>query len=426
MDFVRGHLADAVKRKRPELTPAELGKLVEKVVQLIQTYPPQSESDSSRVPAAGESSDFSSERHSVPEAQEAIAFVVICEPDGTLAEVVRDAVGLGARFAPGAEFTAIVSPFHHRRSARFLRTVRDHHAAYDSPLGIVARTGMIRLFCSGFAVGAHLVLFATREPLAVSSRGDAIATATGPSPEIAPAHPAGPTRSNLLRLAAHDLRNPVSGILAACEYLLEDATRVMEPHHVLVLNSIESSSRAALQLIDSLSEIPAIALSAPQLELRAADLTSITQEAVSDVRPHADLKKVKVNVRVKERMPALQCDPARLRDAFQGILVNAIGKSQEEGKVEVAVSAGAGEARISVRGENLAQAPEPPASKPAKLPRRISARKLTDIHAALLLARARLIIRAHGGSLRQENHGANGQSWTVTLPMAAHEPARKA
>jgi signal transduction histidine kinase len=143
------------------------------------------------------------------------------------------------------------------------------------------------------------------------------------------------------------------------------------------------------------------------------------------MHPLAKASNIKMAVRVKEHVPALKGDPPRLREALQGILINAVGNSQAGGKIEVTVTTGPGEAYVALHRE-YSPAREFVAPVPAKTPRRKSPRKLSDVYAALLWARAKLILKAHGGAVRTENHGAQGQSWWVTLPIAVHQHARKA
>jgi signal transduction histidine kinase len=59
-----------------------------------------------------------------------------------------------------------------------------------------------------------------------------------------------------LHVAAHDLRNPISGILSASEFLLEDLPDARE-EHIAILRAIYTSSRFMLQLIDDIGEMSA-------------------------------------------------------------------------------------------------------------------------------------------------------------------------
>ena len=76
----------------------------------------------------------------------------------------------------------------------------------------------------------------------------------------------------LLELAAHDLRNPISGILAAGQYLLEDAGAVLDEQHLAMLQSIDSSSRTMLRLIDDVIELANLESGELRLEIRATEI----------------------------------------------------------------------------------------------------------------------------------------------------------
>ena len=56
-------------------------------------------------------------------------------------------------------------------------------------------------------------------------------------PALEPAHD-GFDSIQLLEVAAHDLRNPISGILAASQYLLEDARSVLDDTELALLGPL--------------------------------------------------------------------------------------------------------------------------------------------------------------------------------------------
>jgi signal transduction histidine kinase len=53
-----------------------------------------------------------------------------------------------------------------------------------------------------------------------------------------------------IRKLFHDLRNPISGILSASQYLIEDAGPSLDPHQRALLASIEASGIRLLRLIE--------------------------------------------------------------------------------------------------------------------------------------------------------------------------------
>lgn len=463
MDNLQRHLGEGVARVRPELSANDQQALIDQVVGIIESYKANAHRGPVTMVAVEERRDAAArprraEDNGIQLEPARLAFVVACQPDGTITEVIQDVLGLGSRLAPAADLRAIASPFHLRKATRFLRGIQSNHATYDCALSFMGRSGIVRLFCSGFSVGSQVVVIATEEPLAVSvpqelSRlaekkfaklgpvlkelaswkknqksapppaldDQSHSSEPGGSPEAVWEQSTSSGRRRLLEVAAHDLRNPISGILAACQYLMEDASQALEPHQILILCSIESSTRLALQLVQDLAEIPAIRLNPPQLDFRPTDLVAIAHQAVCAVRTLAETMKVKVQVRVRDQIPAIRADGVRLGEALYGMLVSAIGSTPAAGQVEMMVGVRTGEVTLTLHREYTAAAGRPSgASSP-----RGSRRKLSDIHTALLSARTRRIVEAHGGTMRVEVRGKHECSWAVTLPVAASHAVRK-
>ena len=127
-----------------------------------------------------------------------------------------------------------------------------------------------------------------------------------------------------------------------------------------------------------------------------------------------------MDVGVKQQIPTVRVDAPKLGEALHGLLVNAIGGPSMPGRVEIVASVRASEVIVSFHREYAAAAGRSmtPAGSTGQ---RNSPRKLSEVHAALLLARARRIIKAHGGSIRVETQGKYGNSWTMSLPAAVEQ-----
>lgn len=465
MDSVRHHLGEAVVRRRPELAAGDQEALLNGILELIESYESKSHPGRRSNAAGTETPDSALRRRNrdeegTPSQSDGIGFVVTCEPQGKILEVVRDGLGFGSGLASGIDFTAIVSPFHLRRALRFLRSIRQNRSSFDSALSVVGQSGMVQFFCYGFLVESQIVIIAAERRLTESvppelsrvaeKRGAILGpvmkqlaswresqlnaarpaaadhppgTDAGGLAEPPVGHRTGAERGRLLEVAAHDLRNPVSGIMAACQYLMEDASNVLEPHQLMVLSSIESSTRLVLQLIQDLAEIPSIQLARPKLQLAPTDMVAVVDQVVSAVRPLADSMKVSVHVTVKGRMPPARVDAVLLGDALRGLFVNAIGPIPAEGVIETVIGLRKSEATIELRRYYAATAGQGRLATGTKPGEKGSPRKLADVHGALLLARTRRIVEAHGGTIRIES-SVKGNSWTMAVPVD-HPTRRK-
>jgi signal transduction histidine kinase len=223
----------------------------------------------------------------------------------------------------------------------------------------------------------------------------------------------------LLELSAHDLRNPISGVLAGTEYLMEDASQLLEPHHLIVLSAIQSSARLALELLHNLNEIATISMAEPKLGLQAADLVDLVQHAVSSLRSQAESMKVSVSLKIKDQPGALRADPGRLGEALRTLAAHVVASSPAGSAIEIEVAGRDREATVVFRRNGAASSSNPLGGTPTAARPKAARRKLADIHTALVLEQADRVVRAHGGTIRARTHRTRGYVLTVTLPVPA-------
>ncbi len=403
------------------------------------------------------------------------AVAVLCGPSGTLVKVIYDELGLQHRLTPGREFSGLVAPFHRRRAFRFLRTLQAGGPAVDWELGIASPHGVVQLYFSGAVTKRGIVIIGTKEPLAAAAiprerAGQAekdsesvtpavqelrtweeekvkaerklgqqllrLNEALAVSPEEAKQQRVEGTYASkhlrLLEIAAHDLRNPVSGVLAATEYLIEDAGRVLEPHHLALLSSIESSARLMLRLLEDMLEIPTLKSAKVRLEMRSTDIGLLLEKAVAAIRPLAEEKRVTIEISPLKPQPALRADSGRLTDALIGLLTGAIRSSSLGARVELLVSSRSDHVVVTLRYESTPDSADVLKSLFHSSPPDRPSKGLSYERAALALAQARRIVEAHHGTVHLEAGQKRESVITLKLPVSAgarlrerQEPERK-
>jgi len=187
-----------------------------------------------------------------------------------------------------------------------------------------------------------------------------------------------------LRTLAHDLRNPISGILAASQCLLEDASVFLDVPHVTLLRAIESSSDLMLHLIEDLLDVAQADSGRLRLRLRATDVTRLVRKCATIQQGRADARNIRLNVHVGENIPRAEIDAAKLRWALNALLANTIRSTEPGGATDFSSA-------FSRRGRLQAS--------------------------ALTFSTARLIIEGHGGKLRVDPK-ATPPAYTLTLPRS--------
>jgi signal transduction histidine kinase len=239
-------------------------------------------------------------------------------------------------------------------------------------------------------------------------------------------------KSRILGMVAHDLRNPLSGILNATEYVLEDAAGLLAENDLKLLQAIESTSRFMLRLIDDIVEISRIESGKLHLDRKPTDILSLIEQILSLNRPMAQRKQVSIDVIACGGLPTISVDSTMMYRVIDNLLTNAIKFSSPGDKVEVHVQGNSGSIKISVQD----QGPGIPAHELKTVFKVFHKGRLAEVSkeagAGLGLAIAKRIVEAHGGKLLLESEIGKGSTLTVTLPTdagrdalrRAHRPAQ--
>ena len=233
-------------------------------------------------------------------------------------------------------------------------------------------------------------------------------------------------KDHFLALVGHELRSPLSPVLAVAGIIESDPAlpdEVREDARVIRRN-VEFQSRLIDDLLDSSR------IQAGKLELRPqrCDVRGVLDDCVAMCAEDASAKSVRVDVRVDPAVdPVILADPARLRQVFANLLRNAIKFTPQGGPaVTLTAAAPAGDGLAS-RRLRLDVSDGGAGIEPAVLPRVFHAyeqggRGTTQRHGGLGLglAIARAIVEGHGGTIRAYSDGpGRGATFSVELPRDA-------
>jgi signal transduction histidine kinase len=225
-------------------------------------------------------------------------------------------------------------------------------------------------------------------------------------------------KSQILGMVAHDLRNPLSGILNATEYVLDDAASLLGENDVKLLQAIESTSRFLLRLIDDIVQISAIESGKLHLDRKPTDILSLIEQVLSLNRPMAERKQINIDLIADSGLSPISVDPTKMYRVIDNLLTNAIKFSSPGDSVKVRLHGGES-INISIQD----QGPGIPAHelkavfKVFQQGRSANVAKVAG--AGLGLAIAKRIVEAHGGKLLLESKIGKGSTLTVSLPTHA-------
>ncbi|HWB86011.1 MAG TPA: HAMP domain-containing sensor histidine kinase [Bryobacteraceae bacterium] len=227
-----------------------------------------------------------------------------------------------------------------------------------------------------------------------------------------------PSALTLLEIAGHDLRNRVSGILSAGQYLLQDTAGRIESDHIVLLQSIESSGRSLLNLIDDLLELSVISSGRCRLALQATNILALIKQIVSENASLAIAKNVRLNVQPSSGEFTCLVDPARVTHILQKLVTSAIDEAPPNTSVGIHAGESPEATTISVTTERPHLSVDELHGLFEPHHKSQSSRARNVVVTALNLALAQRTIEIHGGTVRMESDGSE-QIITLVVPRAA-------
>ncbi|WP_170047283.1 ATP-binding protein [Couchioplanes caeruleus] len=145
------------------------------------------------------------------------------------------------------------------------------------------------------------------------------------------------TRNDFLTLVGHELRTPLTSITSYATMLADDPTiGADEARHML--HVIARNAGSLRTIVDDLLDLSGLEAGHLQLAVTEHDLVDIVASAVAAAEPAAAANGVRLHTKLPKRL-SLHGDPARLRQAVDNLLSNAITYSPHGGDVRIRLTA---------------------------------------------------------------------------------------
>lgn len=222
-------------------------------------------------------------------------------------------------------------------------------------------------------------------------------------------------KGELLRMAAHDLKNPLTAIVGFTKLLRPKLAG--EPKNLEKLGIIGESADRMFHLITELLETAAIEDGRLVLNRVALDAGDLAAGAVEDARPAAGQKGQTLHFS-DEGGCRVEADPGVLRQVLDNLIGNAIKFSPPGKPIWIAVERRDAEVLIGVRDEGPGLTDEDKAKVFGKF-QKLSARPTGgESSSGLGLSIVKGLVELHGGRIGVESEEGRGAHFQATLPAA--------
>ncbi len=221
-------------------------------------------------------------------------------------------------------------------------------------------------------------------------------------------------RQEFISNAAHQLRNPIAGVLAMAEAVKSAPTPEATKERA---EELLSSARHAKDLANQLLTLERIQAAPSDLAPRPVDLNSIVSEVAASYAAEASKDDIAVTAHPTDAPAHIVADAVMVREAITNLADNALRHGGKElSRVDISVSRENGSVRVDVTDDGQGVADE---DVPIVLSRFGQAKPGTGSGLGLSIAEA--VADRHGGRL-DLNTESDGLTVSLEFPADDHRP----
>jgi signal transduction histidine kinase len=224
-------------------------------------------------------------------------------------------------------------------------------------------------------------------------------------------------RAAALRSTSHEVRTPLSTIIAVNEMLLTESAGPLNEDQREFLQDIDEAARHLMDLVNDILDFAKAEAGMIRIQPEPVALVELVEQCVAMVEPKAEQARVNVTGQVSPDVTEIVADPLRLKQILINLLTNAIKFNEEGGIVNVKARASGNDVLISVRdtGRGISQEQQEYLFNPYYQ----AAHGDQGIGTGLGLSIIKHLTELHGGSITLDSVPGTGSVFTVRLPREA-------
>ncbi len=225
-------------------------------------------------------------------------------------------------------------------------------------------------------------------------------------------------KTELISLASHQLRTPLSAINWYTEALVKEEMGKLNPDQKKYMTQIRQANQKMISMVYDFLNVSRIELGTMTIKLSKTDATELAKSTIEEIKPILHEKKISLKEHYGPGLKNLEADQKILRVILQNLLTNAAKYTAPKGKISINISINKQGILKLVVADNGYGIPKNQQSKIfSKLFRAGNATKLDAEGNGLGLYLVKSFVDLCQGKISFTSKENIGTTFTVTLPV---------
>lgn len=227
-------------------------------------------------------------------------------------------------------------------------------------------------------------------------------------------------KSEIISVAAHQLRTPLSAIKWTLKMLLdEDVGKISDEQKGLLTKGYESNERM-ITLVNDMLSVDRLESGKIKYNFVPVQYESLVESLIQEVLPLAAKKNIRIELRrPEELLPKVKLDPDKIHDVLQNLIDNAIKYSKPDSIIRVTIEATKNDVITRVADSGIGIPKDQQDKIFTRFFRAANAIKNETEGSGLGLFIAQSVVRRHGGEILFSSEEGVGSTFSFTLPFSS-------
>lgn len=225
-------------------------------------------------------------------------------------------------------------------------------------------------------------------------------------------------KQDLIRMIIHDLKSPLSGIMGSLDYLESGMLGQISDEQRRIVSLARKSSETMLSMIQNLLDVAKMEEGKLELHKEEVDIAGLLIERKNQFEPLMKTENKLLEVEIEPDIPKLNIDKNLIERVINNLLTNALHHTFEGGRIKLMLKGLEDQVELTVSDNGVGI---PPEYKDKIFEKFVQVkRKQANLRtgAGLGLTFCRMVVEAHGGSIRVESELNKGSAFIINLPLS--------